>query len=76
MRFLKLLAIVVLFSACKNEESKFVVDANYTTEIDAFFESYGDAVIPVSSEFAFVNINNSDKSLTEAVRGRPSLSNV
>lgn len=39
MKFIKLLVIVVLFSACNNVESKFLVDVKYISEIDSFFET-------------------------------------
>lgn len=39
MKYLKLLALVVLFFGCKNEKNKFEVDNVYIAEIDSFFKS-------------------------------------
>jgi len=38
MKFLKLLLVLTLLTACKSNENKFSVDAEYISEMDAFFE--------------------------------------
>jgi uncharacterized protein (DUF1684 family) len=38
MKFLKLLVILILLSACNSNKSEFTIDANYISEIDAFFD--------------------------------------
>lgn len=39
MKFFQVLVILIAITACKNEENKFVIDDNYRTEIDAFFDA-------------------------------------
>ena len=39
MKFLKLLVILILLSACNSNKSEFHIDANYISEIDAFFDA-------------------------------------
>ena len=38
MKFLKLLVILILLSACNSNKSEFTIDSNYISEIDAFFD--------------------------------------
>jgi uncharacterized protein (DUF1684 family) len=38
MKFLKLLVILILLSACNSNKSEFTIDANYISEIDTFFD--------------------------------------
>jgi uncharacterized protein (DUF1684 family) len=39
MKFLKLLALVLLFFACQNERKKFEINEAYTAEIESFFKA-------------------------------------
>ncbi|WP_347925194.1 DUF1684 domain-containing protein [Pontimicrobium sp. SW4] len=39
MRFFLILVLAIVFTACKNEDSRFIIDQNYRSEIDAFFDA-------------------------------------
>ena len=39
MKFLPVIIIIMLFTACKKKENTFVIDSNYRSEIDSFFKT-------------------------------------
>ena len=39
MRILQILIIVIVFTSCKNNDNKFVIDDNYRSEIKTFFDA-------------------------------------